>query len=295
MLTRFTTLAIGDKSIYAVRTAYAMLSVMANLPLGALNAKGAQAELTIVTDHPQRFAWIADTIRIVTVDAATVQRWKGPADYFFRCEIGVLQHLATLGEANLVYLDSDIIIRRELGSFLAALEGGARFMHMRERSIDVSKRKGEQDLWRQVRGKTAAGITLKAPCIMWNAGVMAVSWAERGLIDQVAELTDGLMAQGVTHWLVEQLAYGQVFQHAPGSPASKIQAAEPWMDHWWDNKPGFDAAITEFLLEAHLQGWTATETAAQIRLHPLRLPLSVRRRWYHRLLRVEPRHRGPAV
>lgn len=289
MLTRFTTLAIGDKSIYAVRTAYAMLSVLANLP------PGTQAELTIVTDHPQRFAWIADTIRIITVDAATVQRWKGPSDYFFRCEIGVLQHLATLGEAHLVYLDSDIIIRRELGSFLAALDGGARFMHLRERSIDVSKRKGEQELWRQVRGKTAAGITLKAPCIMWNAGVMAVSWAERGLIDQVAELTDGLMAQGVTHWLVEQLAYGQVFQHAPGSMASKIQAAEPWMDHWWDNKPGFDAAITEFLLEAHLQGWTATETAAQIRLHPLRLPLSVRRRWYHRLLRVEPRHRGTAV
>jgi len=289
VLTRFTTLAIGDTSIYAVRTAYAMLSVLANLP------PGAHAELTIVTDHPKRFAWLADTIRIVEVDAATVKRWKGPADYFFRCEIGVLQHLATLGEAHLVYLDSDIIIRKDLGSFLAALDSGARFMHMRERTINVSKRKGEQELWRQVRGKTAAGITLKAPCVMWNAGVMAVSWAERGLIDQVAELTDGLMAQGVTHWLVEQLAYGQVFQHTPGVPLSQLQAAEPWMDHWWDNKPGYDAAITEFLLEARLQGWTATETATRIRQHPLTLPLSVRRRWYHRLLRVEPRHRGTAL
>jgi hypothetical protein len=284
MLTRFTTLAIGDKSIYAVRTAYAMLSVLAKLP------QGSNAELTIVTDHPRRFAWLADTIRIVEVDAATVEKWKGPANYFFRCEIGVLQHLATLGEANLVYLDSDIIVRRELSGFLAALTGGARFMHMRERDIDRSPRKGEQELWRQVRGKTAAGITLQAPCTMWNAGVMAVPWAERGLIDQVAELTDGLMAQGVTHWLVEQLAYGQVFQQTLG-----LQAAEPWMDHWWDNKPGYDALIAEFLLEARLQGWTASEAAAQLHQHPITLPLSVRRRWYHRLLRVEPRYRGPAA
>lgn len=281
MLTRFTTLAIGDKPIYAVRTAYAMLSVLAYLPADA------QAEVTIVTDHPRRFAWLADTVRIIEVDAATVAQWKGPTDYFFRCEIGVLQHLATLGEANLAYLDSDIIVRKDLASFLAALDGGARFMHMRERDIDVSKRKGEQVLWRQVRGKTAAGITLRAPCTMWNAGVMVVPWAQRGLIDQVAALNDGLLAQGATHWLVEQLAYGQVFQQTPG-----LQAAAPWMDHWWDNKPGYDAAITEFLLEARLQGWSARETAEKIRQQPLTLPLSVRRRWYHRLLRVEPRHRG---
>ncbi len=285
VLTRFTTLAIGDQSIYAVRTAYAMLSVLAHLP------PAAEVEVTIVTDHPQRFAWLADTIRIIAVDAATVARWKGPTNYFFRCEIGVLQHLATLGEANLVYLDSDIIVRRDLGSFLAVLADGTRFMHMQERDIDRSRRAGEQTLWRQVRGKTAAGLTIRAPCTMWNAGVMAVPWAERGLIDQVAELTDGLMAQGVTHWLVEQLAYGQVFQHMPGLRTPVLQAAAPWMDHWWDNKPGYDAAIGEFLLEARLQGWTAAECAARIRQQPLTLRLSVRRRWYHRLLRVEPRHR----
>ena len=280
MLTRFTTMAIGDKPIYAIRTMYAMLSVLAHLP------PDAQAEVTIVTDFPRRFDWVADTIRIIEVDAATVQKWKGPADYFFRCEIGVLQHLATLGEANLAYLDSDIIARRDLGDFLAGLARGSLYMHVYECDVANSGRAGLKDLYHQIRGKTAAGIAIGNPCHMWNAGVMCVPWADRGLVDRVADFTDGMMSQGVTHWLIEQLAYGQVFL-----TSGRLQASDHWLDHWWANKPGYDAAITDFLLEARLQGWSARETAARIKAEPITIPLRVRKRWYHRLLNVEPRYR----
>ena len=280
MLTRFTTLAIGDSPVYAARTIYTMLAVLAQAPADRA------IECTIVTDHPERFRWVADTIRILPVDQATVTAWKGPHSYFFRCEIEVLRLLATLGPAHLAYLDSDIIVRQDLTPFLAGLDRGEVFMHTFERDIRRLKRHGDKKLWQQIRGKSAAGIAVDANGTMWNAGVMAVPWDQRSLIDQVMAFNDGMMAQGATHWLIEQYSYSRIF-HGTG----RLHAAEPWMDHWWANKPGYDPAIAEFLLEARMQEWPAPRISAEIRQRPIRLPLMVRKRWYHRLLRAEPRYR----
>jgi hypothetical protein len=278
MKTRFVTLCLGDKSVYAARCQYAMLSVLAHCP--------ADCEVAVVTDHPQRFAWMGDAVRVYTIDAATVRAWKGPYDYFFRTEIEVLRYFLDHEPANLVYLDSDVIVRKPLADFVAALENGAVFMHLPEEEVSTSRRGGVRRMWREVEGKTVDDITLRAPATMWNAGLMAVRWADRGLIERVARLTDGLMNQGARHWLVEQFSYGVVF-----NTTGRLQAGEPWMDHWWGNKPGYDAAIAEFLLDVRLLNLDLSAAVERFKASPIRLPMSVRVRWWHRLLKVDPRYR----
>ena len=282
MLTRFVTLCLGPEPVHAMRCTYALLSVLAHAP------DPAAVEICVCTDRPQAFRWFGGRVRVLAIDQATFARWKGPHDYFFRTEIEVLRHLAAQGEAHLVYLDSDIIVTRDLGPFLAQVAAGTPFMHLREREISTSGRAGIKQLWSQVRGKAVDGMAVPEPCWMWNAGVMAVSWDQRGLVDRVAMLCDGLMAQGATHWLVEQLSYSLVF-----GATGKLAAAEPWMVHWWGNKPGFDAAIARFLLAVHQDGANVDEAVHRFHSQPIRLPLVVRKRWWHRLLRVDPRHHHP--
>lgn len=282
MITRFVTMCLGPDPVHAARCTYALLSVLAHAPAGT--------EICICTDRSEAFRWFGDRVRILAIDAATFAAWKGPHDYFFRTEIEVLRHLAAQGEANLVYLDSDVIITRDLAPFLAQLSAGTVFMHLKEREISRSRRAGIKVLWSQVRGKVVDGFAIPEPCWMWNAGVMAVSWEQRGLIDRVAGLCDGLMAQGATHWLVEQLSYSLIF-----ASTGRLAAAEPWMIHWWGNKPGHDAAIARFLVGIHLDGVGVDEALRRFHVAPFRLPVLVRKRWWHRLLRVDPRYHTAVV
>ena len=278
MKTRFVSLCLGDKWVYAARSQYAMLSVLAYAP--------ADCEVAVVTDHPARFAWMGDAIRVYAIDAETVRAWKGPYDYFFRTEIEVLRYFLDREPAHLVYLDSDVIVRKPLQDFVTALESGAVFMHLPEEEVSTSRRKGVRRMWAEVAGRTVGDITLRAPAMMWNAGLMAVRWADRDLIERVAKLTDGLMDQGVRHWLIEQFTYSAVF-----GATGRLRAGESWMEHWWSNKPGYDAAIAEFLLDVRLLDLDVPAAVERFRSHPIHLPLSVRVRWWHRLLRVDPRYR----
>ena len=84
MTTRFLTFGLGDAPAYTTRAHLAMLATMGQAPAGS--------EFLIITDRPENYRWFEGHAQVSAVDQATIARWKGPQDFFWRIEIEVLRY-----------------------------------------------------------------------------------------------------------------------------------------------------------------------------------------------------------
>jgi hypothetical protein len=271
MLNRFVTLSVGGRPELNAWAHSSILSAMAWAP--------PHSEFCIATDQPESFGWFGDRIRILPVDHATLRSWRGRHDFFWRTELNCVLHAAAQGPANVIYHDSDVLIRRDLTTFGAALENGEIFMHELEYELSTAKRRGQKRLWRQIRGQAVAGFRFAAPQPMWNAGLIAVGAQHHALLHHALDLLDQLMDRGVHHNLVEQLAITKVF-----GATARLQPGGPWMDHFWANKEGYAAAVDRQLARILTLGLDVDAAAALVRREPIVAPLVVRKRWWSNLL-----------
>ncbi|MCX8040599.1 MAG: hypothetical protein N3B15_08540 [Planctomycetota bacterium] len=269
MTTRFVVLSLGGQHEQTVRAWMALLSLLAWSP--------ADRELVLITDQPQRYRWFGERLRLYPVEQATVTAWQGPQRFFWRVKLMAMQTAADLGPARLIYVDTDTLARQPLATLCEALDAGAVFMHCYEFDVARSRRRGDRRLWRQLRG------LLPPPCPMWNAGVVALGRERRALLDQALALCDRLLLAGVQHTLTEQLATSVTL-----AATGRLQAAAPWIDHYWGNKDGYAAASDRWLAEVLIDGASIDEAVQRLRAQPIRLPCVVRRRrwqqWAARLL-----------
>lgn len=271
MLNRFVTLSVGGRHDLTAWAHRSILSAMAWAP--------PHSEFCVVTDEPEAFGWFGDRLRILPVDAATLREWRGRHDFFWRVELMCVLHAAAQGPANIIYHDSDVVMRKDLGDLCASLNDGYVFMHEREYDLCTAKRRGQKRLWRAVAGREVAGFRLAAPCAMWNAGLIAVGAQHHALLDRALVLLDTLMDEGVHHTLVEQLAISTVL-----AATARLQEGRPWMDHFWGNKDGYAVAVDRQLAQILTRGLDAESALPMVRRRPIVVPLVVRKRWWSKLL-----------
>jgi hypothetical protein len=271
MLNRFVTLSVGGQHDLTAWAHVSILSAMAWAP--------PDSEFCIVTDEPESFGWFGDRVKILEVGAATLRDWRGRHEFFWRVELMCVLHAAAQGPANIIYHDSDVLIRKDLTNFCSALSNGDVLMHEHEYDLSTAKRRGQRRLWRQVAGREVAGFRLTAPCAMWNAGLIAVGSENHALLDQALVLLDELMDEGVHHTLVEQLAISTVF-----GATARLREARPWMDHYWANKDGYAVAMDRLLARILTLGLDVDSAISMVRREPIMLPMVVRKRWWSILL-----------
>lgn len=282
MLNRFVTLAVGGQHDLTAWAHISILSAMAWAP--------PDSEFCVVTDHPESFGWFGDRIKILRVDAATLREWRGRHDFFWRIELMCVVHAAAQGPANIIYHDSDVLMRTDLANLCSALTDGDVLMHEFEYELSTAKRRGQRRLWRQVAGREVAGFQLTAPCTMWNAGLIAVGSANHALLHRALVLLDDLMDEGVRHNLVEQLAISTVF-----GATARLRQGRPWMDHFWANKDGYAVAIDRQLAQILTLGFDVDSAISMVRREPIVLPLVVRKRWWSILLARLAGHGPPRI
>ncbi|MBA2481756.1 MAG: hypothetical protein H0V44_13920 [Planctomycetes bacterium] len=268
MLTRYLFLVFGPAETHYWQAHHAILSVLAHAP--------EPREVLVVTTHPQRFSWLSQAIRIQPVDDATLTRWKGARGFFWRIKLECIRANAAT-DAAVVYCDSDILVRRDLSPLVAALAQGSVAMHEPEYLLSASRRRGDRALYRAVADKTFSSVQVDAATWMWNAGVVAVGPGQRELIETALEACDELCAATGNHNLAEQFALS-ISLAATG----RNRPAREWIDHYWGNKPGFIASITEQQATILAEGMTIAQACAHVRDHPIHRPLRVRERWWQR-------------
>jgi len=278
VLTRYLFMVFGDGDEHYAQAHLAALTVLAYAP--------APCEVVVATNSPARCAWLAThpLVRIVTLDEATLTRWRGASGFFWRVKLECIRSQLDPAQA-LVYLDSDTYARRDLGELVAALAQGAVLMHEPENQLSTSRRSGDRRLYRQLASRSWSGLAVDAQTRMWNAGVVAVGPGGRDLIERALALCDELCATIGNHSLNEQLALSLSLQ-----ATGRLAPARPWIDHYWGNKrdhlPAIHAQLGRFLL----LGVTPQQAVLEARERPILLPLHVRRRrweqWLGRVLHL---------
>lgn len=279
MLTRYVLMTFGPDDFRYWQAHWCLLGLLAYAPK--------PCEIVMATDHPERFRWFGDAIRLHVVEA---KDWIGPSGYFLRTLIKTVELGFVLDPAAevVVYTDTDTVARRDLGPLVDAVSGGGILLDRREYNLASRRRKGSQALWQQVRGREWAGVRVEESTDMWNTGVTALRRADRPLIERALAATDAMLAGGGRHYLTEQIAMSAVLTADGRAREVNPLGAEPQILHYWGNKDGWNAAIAGHLATIHHRGLAVADAADFLRAHPVDLPPVVKSRWWHRLLNVEP-------
>jgi hypothetical protein len=261
-MVRYVTLAYGDLSGVYRQSLILLLSLVAYAP--------EPYEIVVATDRPEYFVWFGTRVEIAYLDRALLDGWRGADPFSMRQKLALMQ-TAWPEAGAIAFLDSDVLARRHLGSFVDRLEGGDLFMHKHEYDLGRSARRGNRELWEQLRGRTFGAWEVREGDAMWNSGVLAAPAADRPLFDRALQLYDEMAAAGVRHFATEQLVEGIVLGRT-----ERLRPADTWFVHYWGNKAGYDAEISRRLADAFIEGLSVKEAAARYREQPIDLPAEVR-------------------
>jgi len=264
-LVRYVTLAYGDAPGVYRQSIMLLLSLVAHAP--------EPYELVVATDRPECYVWFGTRVEIEYLDFARLSAWRGPSPFSMRQKLELARAATPTPESGLsrvppaatVLLDADVVAVKPLGPFVERLRAGDLFMHKKEYVLSESRRSGNRKLWSALSRSTEFPFT--ADDAMWNSGVLALSSADRPLLDRSIDLYDRLGAEGLRHFATEQLVEGVIFGRT-----GRLRPADDWFVHYWGNKPGYDAEIARRLADAFIEGLTVKEAASRLRESPIDLP-----------------------
>jgi hypothetical protein len=268
---RFGVLAYGARTELQGEAAVALLTLQAYAPPGS--------EIVLLTDRPGHYRWLDGAVTIDRLSADIIREWRGRYDDQFRPSLEALRRLAADGTADVVLADTDTMVRGDLSPMVDRLAAGAVFMHRREYALGAPPGKNDRHLASGIVGRTWQGITPSATTAMWNAGIVASSRRHVGIFDRTLAVYDD-MKPHTRYFAVDQLACSIVLsEYAP------IEAADPWFEHYWANRPWYDASIARFLSDALLEGLTPSAARDRLKAHPIVGARDGRVPWWFRKLR----------
>jgi hypothetical protein len=261
-VTRLGVLAYGSKPRRHSEAHGAIVSAMAHAPAGV--------EFVVLTDRPERYRWLQDSVTIEHLQSATLRAWRGPTQDRYRPKIEALRWLAGGATGHVVLVDTDTLARRDLQSMIDRLDRGTFLLHEREYALSDPPRRGDRMLKDEILGRSWGGITPGLQTSMWNGGVVGCPKAKLPVLDEVVEVFDS-MRPASRHFAIEQLAYSVAFE-ARGA----VEEAAPWIDHYWANRPFFSRAVEHELATMLMSGMKPAEAAARWRDYPVSGPLDGR-------------------
>ena len=249
----------GNNTANQMQTYFSVLSMVAwsVVPL----------RIGVVTDHAEVYRRLSDYVEVVEVNDVLLQEWRGSMGYSFRIKMKAIQHAVEMamkkGEAvsAFVFVDSDTFAFRELDALYEEVTDGSACMHKNE-GMPYLTRGASRRLWQVVKGKRYADILMEEGMEMWNSGVMGVPASKAKEVCELAlRLCDEMLADGVRSFNVEQFCFSVALQQVCG----RIQAAEPYICHYWGNKEGWCQRIEEFFMRSYMEGRSVEQDIQHVR------------------------------
>ena len=209
--------------------------------------------ILVVTDTPDYYKHLANTVEIYAITQDTLKEWKGKYDFFWRVKIKALEFAANkYPNSPLLYIDTDTFLHGSLSDMHKNLSAGTAFMHEAEGALKALASKTEQRMWQQIKGKTFGGIEMTPDVFMWNAGVVAIPGQKTlEAISLALRICDDLSAQQVVPRLIEQFALSVSL-----AKTFQLQEAKRYVGHYWSVKEQWNTVIGAFLLESRLKDRT---------------------------------------
>lgn len=240
----FMYLTFGEKSEYHVQAYLSMLSFRRQTSPGD--------RIVMVTTAPQFYRRASSWVEVIELSPSQVAAWKGRHQYMFRVKTMAMKHYADEhpGE-DLLFVDTDTFLSGRLDELRGVLGRGCGLMHKDEGSPADMKGPSLR-MWRNVEGREYAGFRINRQHHMWNSGIVGMPAAKvQDIVGDTLLLLDGMLDDGVKSFNIEQYAMSVAMtEHLT------VEAAEPWVAHYWGNKDEWERAIQDFMLRAYVQDWT---------------------------------------
>ena len=234
----------------------AIFSILTILPKINKNER-----VVVVTDSPEYFKILNDKITVLEVDEKTFENWKGEYNFFWRIKIMALQMIADKWkDDHILYLDSDTFLFGNLDSIRLNLNAGINMMHTNEGKLSELTTKTERAMWKQLKGRTYANITIDSDKCMWNAGVVAIAGTNRDKLDVALKICDEMCKENVTPRLIEQLALSLAMNEP-----NDLLAAENEIGHYWGNKKTWNKKINKLLLNHLMRSLTLEHLIEEVK------------------------------
>ncbi len=208
----------------------------------------------VMTDNPDFYSRLGKHINILEINQEHLNEWQGEYKFFWRAKIKAIEHIcSSYPHEKTLYLDTDTFLFSELYQLKNLLENP--LMHLKEGKLSELKSKTEKTMWQQVGQRSFGEIQINSEYCMWNAGVVGIPANKGQLICQLAlNICDDLLKENVTRRLIEQFSLSVAL-----SENGNLQAAEPYIGHYWSNKDEWNEAIQKFMLESFLKGKTVED------------------------------------
>lgn len=213
-----------------------------------LNQTDLNDAVFVVTDAPDFYKRFGEKVTVIPLSEARLLEWQGPYKFFWRPKLMGIYHVCALHpDKPLFYVDTDTFLFANLKQLKSDFQ--TTMMHLNEGKLSQRKSKTERLMWKQVKNKTFAGITIHENHCMWNAGVIAIPANKCEPISRLAvDIADGMLASKVTPYFIEQLALSIAL-----TENEDVQAADKYIGHYWSNKDEWTDKIYKFIITSTLK------------------------------------------
>jgi hypothetical protein len=209
-----------------------------------LMADEASCEIIVYTDDPDALGTLP--VRKVVLTPEALADWAGPMNFNHRRKIFAIKDALFRFGGRVIYCDADTFFLSPPDQLFKRVRAGHTVMHIREGHLDFCHGRDIALILDDHNLRTLDGRLWKvSPATpMFNAGVIGVHHADRGLLDEVVNLTDQIYQHVPIH-TVEQFSFSACLaQH------TKLRQCYDAVYHYWPQRVQFTEHLTRVLRDA---------------------------------------------
>lgn len=243
----------------------------------------------IVTDHPEYYSFLKDSVQIINVTEETLERWAGPENFILNIKIKGLELFNELyPQENVFFTDSDTFFYESPHLINDLLSQGKAAMQLNEGTFGdrLTKSKTTQRLLPILESLPIEKLKLKRTITkdtqMYNSGVIALpAHNMKQILAQVSDLTTYFLSiKGLRIHYLEQLAFSLVIEDN-----YELHDCEYCVGHYWGNKEEWQENISTFLIKGFSANYGIDDFVQALSDFNFDLPIIVRKRSMNKKLK----------
>jgi hypothetical protein len=191
-------------------------------------------------------------VKLEVLSKAIVKKFRGPDNYVFRVKSCVIQDFFEKYKRDVLYMDTDTFFTDNPVPLLKSISTGHTIMNVEEYDFadggavePVHWYNLRQALKRHTYSINGEEVKIPIGSMMWNAGIIGLSYKDSGLVQNIIELTDEMYDRCKT-FIVEQFTTSYILQ-----TNTHLSSTRNYIDHYWPKeiKNSFNLRIPIFLKE----------------------------------------------
>ena len=188
----------------------------------------------VLTDMPDKFV---EFERCLNLDARKVEQdemlsLRGPQGFVLRPKIALIERVHSELQGNLLFIDTDTIVRRKLDGMFRRIQEGFCYLHTKEWPLRSGRKSNPELCPRDLDFTLESGmkIQITGETEMWNSGVVGIPASAGALLRDALELCDRFY-EVFPGWHVEQFSLSIILQ-----ATGRLRGCRQEIFHYWHNK-----------------------------------------------------------